>query len=121
MCSERLLKGRDSLDLPLQHGAVREAAGVRNDKVPLVPRRVVPHVFFQEALHKLQLLVPQFVLLRSQRDSEIGAVPQPADFAPVRRQQILSTQQHTKRWGWGGVAGAGAGAVWWVWLARLPG
>lgn len=72
-CNElqRLCVGRasHSLDLPLQHGRVGEAAGVRDDKVPLVPRRVVPHVFFQEVLHKLQLVVPQLVLLHSGREA----------------------------------------------------
>lgn len=69
-------KLQHSLDLSLQHGGVGEACGVWNDKVPLVPSRVVPHVVFQEALHKLQLIVPQFVLLYSQTKLTIGIGPQ---------------------------------------------
>lgn len=64
------IQKQHSLDLPLQHGCIREACGVRDDKVPLVPRRVVPHIFFQKVLHKLQLVVPQFVLLHSEQNSK---------------------------------------------------
>lgn len=37
--------------------------------MPLVPCRVIPHIFFQEVLHELQLIVPQFVLLHSEEDT----------------------------------------------------
>lgn len=36
--------------------------------MPLVPRGVIPHIFFQETLHILQLIVPQFVLLEIELD-----------------------------------------------------
>lgn len=52
-----------SLDLSLHYGWIREACSVGNYKMPLVPCRVIPHIVFQEILHKLQLVVPQFVLL----------------------------------------------------------
>lgn len=52
-----------SLNLFLQYGWIREACCVRNHKVPLVPCRVIPHIIFQEILHKLKLIVPQFVFL----------------------------------------------------------
>lgn len=63
-CSEK----KHSLNLSLHYSWIREARGVRNHKMPLVPRGVIPHVFFQEGLHKLQLVVPQFVFLRIQED-----------------------------------------------------
>ena len=34
----------------------------------LVPRRVIPHIILQEILHKLQLIVPQFVFLEIEKD-----------------------------------------------------
>ena len=34
--------------------------------MPLVPCRVIPHIILQEILHKLQLVVPQFVFLESE-------------------------------------------------------
>lgn len=55
---------KHSLNLSLHYSWIREARGVRNHKMPLVPGRVIPHVFFQEGLHELQLVVPQFVFLR---------------------------------------------------------
>lgn len=38
-----------------------EATCVTNDKISLIPRRVVPQIFFQESLHEGQLIFPQLV------------------------------------------------------------
>lgn len=37
----------------------REACGVTDHKVPLIPGRVVPQVFLQEGVDVGQLLIPQ--------------------------------------------------------------
>jgi len=57
------------LNLSLHYSRIREACSVRNDKMSLVPRRVIPHIFFQKSLHKFQLIVPQFVLLANEEDN----------------------------------------------------
>lgn len=60
-CSD--FQKKRSPNLSLHRGRIRESCSVRNYEMPLVPRRVIPHIVFQEILHKLQLIVPQFVLL----------------------------------------------------------
>ena len=53
---------KDLLDFSF-HDFIREAGGVGDDKVPLVPGGVVAQVFLQQGVHVLQFLVPQVKLL----------------------------------------------------------
>lgn len=72
------------VDLPnfsFYNSRIREAGGVRNNKMPLVPCRVIPHIFFQKILHKLQLVVPKFILLEVRRQN-VGKAVQATTRAP---------------------------------------
>lgn len=83
------------LDLSVQDGGVRVACGVGDDKVSLVPRRVIPHVLLQQPLHKLQLAVPQLVLL-ADGQQHIGAQDWSPDTAAINY-RAKHKEQATKK------------------------
>ena len=45
------------------YDVIGEAGGVWYDKVPLVPGRVVPEIFYQQAVNEVQLVLPEAELL----------------------------------------------------------
>lgn len=66
---------RHSLHFSLQHFCGRVSGGVTDDKMALVPGRVIPHIFLQQLLYVLQLAIPQIIFLRTTRtDDETEAL-----------------------------------------------